>query len=35
MDIVVKFLRDRPADRRHNADALVALAMAQAFPCPK
>ena len=34
-DIVVKFLRDHPADRHLSAVSLARVALMDAFPCPK
>ncbi|SRR6266436_68773 len=33
VDVVVKFLRDNPADRNYNADSLVFAAIHQAWNC--
>ena len=34
-DVVVKFLEGHPEERHFAAAALVAQALAKAFPCPK
>ena len=33
-DVVIKALRDKPASRHEGAAGLVAVAIADAFPCP-
>ena len=35
LDVVVKFLRAHPADRRLAAVSVAAKALAEEFPCPK
>ncbi|MEO5493084.1 MAG: Rap1a/Tai family immunity protein [Sphingomonas sp.] len=35
VDVVVKYLKDNPAERAKGASLLVVLALREAFPCPQ